>query len=405
MKKKETEFNYSEFEKEAITKLRSGKGFTGEGGALTGLISRIVKAAYEEEISEHLSAKDVPANRKNGYTTKQVKTGLGTIDVSPPRDRNGTFEPVVIKKWERSIAPELESQILALYAIGNSYTDIRNHFNRMYGIDYSEAFLSGITDKVHSEILAWKNRALESIYSVIYLDAIHYKVREDGKVKTKAVYSVLGVDKEGNRDVLGLYIGESEGAHYWARVLENIRDRGVEDVLFFCVDGLNGFSKAIESVFPRSIVQRCIVHMIRTSLKFVNWKDYKKVCQGLRKIYTQDSAAAALEELDSFDKVWGVKYPEIKNKWKKSWMELSPFFDYSQPVRRMIYTTNAVEALHRCLRKTTKTKGAFTNAQALEKQLYLTLQYNTKSWKRKVRGWNSIAQTLSREFSERWGED
>lgn len=405
MKKEQEIFDYDEFEKEAISKLRSGNGFTGEGGALTGLISRLVKAAYEEEITEHLSRDDSPKNRKNGYTTKRVNTGLGPIEVSPPRDRDGTFNPKVIRKWERNIAPELERQILALYGIGNSYSDIRNHFKQMYGVDYSESFLSSITDRVHDEILEWKNRPLDSVYAVIYLDAIHYKVREDRKVQTKAVYSVLGVDLEGNRDVLCIDIGASEGARHWARVLERLRDRGVEDVLFFSIDGLTGFSKAIEEVFPRSIVQRCIVHMVRTSLKFVNWKDYKKVCQGLRQVYTQGTAEDGLEQLERFDRAWGKKYPSIKKKWDKSWSELSPFFDYTEPVRRMIYTTNAVEALHRCLRKTTKTKGAFINSQALEKQLYLTLQYNTKSWKRKTRGWKTIALALNREFPDRMGYD
>lgn len=403
MKKQKTEFDYKEFEKEAISKLRSGSGFTGEDGALTGLISRLVKAAYEEEIQEHLSKEGSPGNRKNGYTKKRVKTGLGVIEVAPPRDRDGTFEPEVIKKWERSIAPELERQILALYAIGNSYTDIRNHLNAMYGVEYSEAFLSSITDRVHEEILAWKNRVLESSYAVIYLDAIHFKVREDRRVQSKAVYTVLGVDMEGNRDVLCIHVGESEGARHWYRVLESLHSRGIEDVLFFCVDGLKGFSKAIEDVFPKAIVQRCIVHMVRTSLKYVNWKDYKKVCKDLRTMYSQDTAEDAQEQLERFDAQWGGKYPEIKKKWEKSWTELSPFFDYSNPIRKMIYTTNAVEALHRCLRKTTKTKGAFINQQALEKQLYLTLQYNTKSWKRKVNNWKTIARSLVEAFPERMG--
>ena len=400
--KKETNFDYTKFEKEAITKLRSGHGFTGKDGVFTSMISRIVQAAYEEELEDHLKEESAVKNRRNGHLSKRIKTGLGEIEVHPPRDRNGSFEPQIIKKWERSIAPELESQIITLYGIGNSYSDIRNHLQRMYGIEYSESFISSITDRVYTEIVAWKNRALESTYSVIYLDAIHFKVREDRKVQTKAVYSVLGVDQDGNRDVLGIYIGASEGARHWARVLENLRDRGVEDVLFFCVDGLNGFTEAIEGVYPDSIIQRCIVHMVRTSLKFVSWKDYRGVCKGLKTIYNQDSEAAGKEALEQFDKEWGTKYPEIAEKWHKSWRELSPFFDYCEPIRRMIYTTNAVESLHRCLRKTTKTKGAFVNEKALEKILFLTLQYNEKSWKRKVRSWPSIAQSLNREFPDRF---
>lgn len=405
MKRKKNQkesFNYAVFEQEAISKLRSGKGLTGEDGALTGLINRIVTAAFEGEITEHLSQEDAPANRRNGYTQKTIRTGLGPVQVSPPRDRNGSFEPELIKKWERGLAPELECQILALYAMGTSYLDISEHMRKMYGLNYSASFISSVTDRVLEEITAWKSRPLDEVYAIIYLDAIHFKVRENRQVETKAVYTVFGVNLEGERDVLGLFIGQSEGARYWARVLENIRDRGVKDVFFFCVDGLNGFSETIESIFPPSIVQRCIVHMVRTSLKYVSWKDYKDVCKGLKHIYTQDSVESAAEQLKVFKDRWADKYPEIAEKWEKSWSELTPFFDWPEAIRRAIYTTNAVESLHRCLRKTTKTKGAFINEQALEKQLYLTLKHNTRSWKRKVRCWPDMARAFRREFSDRF---
>ena len=398
-------FDYASFEKEAVSKLLAGKGLTGEGGALTGLINRIVTTAFESEISEHISNHSTGPNRRNGYTSKKIKTGLGELQINPPRDREGSFEPTIIKKWDRSLAPELESQILSLYAIGTSYQDISEHMKKMYGLSYSPSFISSVTDRVREEITEWKNRPLDEVYAIIYLDAIHYKVRENRQVKTKAVYSVLGITLEGEREVLGLFIGEAEGARYWAGVLENIKDRGVKDVFFFCVDGLNGFSKAIESVYPKSIVQRCIVHMVRTSLKYVSYKDYREVCKDLKLIYTQDSLEAALEHLENFKTKWKDKYPEIANKWEKSWGELSPFFDYPEPIRRVIYTTNAVESLHRCLRKATKTKGAFVSEQALEKQLYLTLKYNEKSWKRKIRSWPEMARTFRREFSDRFPED
>ncbi|MCP4121600.1 MAG: IS256 family transposase [Bacteroidetes bacterium] len=401
---KKASFDYESFEEEAISKLRSGKGLTGEGGALTGLISRIVTAAFEGEISEHLSQEDQGSNRRNGYTNKKIKTGLGPLEVNPPRDRNGSFEPEIIKKWDRNLAPELESQILSLYSIGTSYADISEHLKKMYGLSYSPSFISAVTDRVLDEITAWKSRPLDAVYAIIYLDAIHYKVRENRQVVTKAVYTVLGVDLEGQRDVLGLFIGESEGARYWARVLENIKDRGVKDVFFFCVDGLNGFSQTIESIYPQAIVQRCIVHMVRTSLKYVSWKDYRAVCKDLKLVYTQDSLEAAEEYLNRFKETWNRKYPEIAEKWEANWAELSPFFDYPEPIRRVIYTTNAVESLHRCLRKATKTKGAFISEQALEKQLYLTLQYNQKSWKRKVRSWPEMARTFRRVFADRFPE-
>ena len=399
--KKEEKFNFAKFEKEAIKKLRSGKGLIGEEGALTGLIGRILKAAYEEEINEHISNTELEYNRRNGSTQKKIRTGLGEINVQPPRDRNGSFSPQIIKKWERQIAPELERQILSLYAIGTSTRDISEHMNKMYGVTYSPSFISGITDRIIDEVEIWKSRPLEDLYAIIYLDAIHFKVRENRKVVTKAVYTVFGVDMDGQRDVLGLYIGQSEGARHWGRILENIRERGVKDVIFFCVDGLAGFSEVIEDVYPRSLVQRCIVHMVRTSVKHVAWQDLRAVCKDLKAMYSKDSSESALEELDRFEIKWGDKYPEIAKKWKASWGELSVSFDYPKELRKIIYTTNTVEALHRILRKTTKTKGAFVNDQALEKQLYLTLQHSKKSWQRKTRGWPVIVRVLQREFPER----
>lgn len=399
--KKGEDFDYSSFEKEAIAKLRSGKGLTGEGGALTGLIGRILQAAYEEEIDEHISETKDSNNRRNGKTTKKLKTGLGEVQVEPPRDRQGSFSPQIVKKWERNIAPELERQMLSLYAIGTSYNDISEHLKKMYGVNYSPSFITGVTNRVIDEIEQWKNRPLEDVYAIVYLDAIHFKVRENRQVQNKAVYTVFGVDLEGNRDVLGLYIGQSEGARHWGRILESIKERGVNDVIFFCVDGLNGFTEVIEDIYPRSLVQRCIVHMVRTSVKHVNWKDLRPICKDLKKVYNKDNSDSALSELERFDEKWGSKYPEIAEKWRKSWDELSVSFDYPKALRRATYTTNAVEALHRIMRKSTKTKGAFVNEQALEKQLYLTLQYNKKSWNRKTRGWPEIIRTLKREFPDR----
>jgi len=399
--KKGNKFDYEEFEREAIKKLRLGKGLTGEGGALTGLIGRILEKAYEEEIQEHIEETKGDKNRRNGKTRKTLKTGFGPVEVSPPRDRQGSFEPTIVKKWERSLAPELEQQMLSLYAIGTSYSDISEHFKKMYGVNYSPSFITSVTNKVIDEIEAWKTRPLEDIYAIIYLDAIHFKVRENRKVETKAVYTVFGVDLEGSRDVLGLYVGESEGSRQWGRILENIQQRGVKDVIFFCVDGLTGFKDVIESIFPRSHVQRCIVHMVRTSVKHVSWSDLRAVCRDLRKMYSKDDSASALEQLNRFDEKWGSKYPEIAEKWKSSWNELSVSFDFPDELRRVTYTTNAVEALHRIMRKSTKTKGAFINELALEKQLYLTLQYNKKSWQRKTRGWSAIIRTLKREFPDR----
>jgi putative transposase len=400
-KNKEEGFDYTDFEREAVSKLRSGKGLTGKDGALTGMISRILTLAMDEEMSEHLSESD-DGNRRNGHTSKRVRTGMGEIPIEPPRDREGTFSPQMIPKWQRTLAPEIEQQIMTLYSIGNSYEDIRTHLKEMYGVDYSPRLLSNLTDQVFEEIRAWKSRPLSSFYATIYLDAIHYKVREDRRIITKAVYTVLGVTCDGEREVLGIYIGAAEGARHWSRILESIKDRGVEDVLFFCVDGLKGFADAIGVVFPLSIVQRCIVHMIRTSLKFVSYKDYKEVCKDLKSVYQADEAEDALNQLGVFEMKWMDKYPEIAEKWRKDWRELSPFFDYPEAIRRSIYTTNPVEALHRCMRKATKSKGAFVSDSALEKQLYLTLRYNQKKWNRKIRNWPDMARAYRTEFPERF---
>jgi transposase-like protein len=319
----------------------------------------------------------------------------------PPRDREGTFEPELVPKWGRTITPELELQILELYSLGNSYRDISTHLFRMYGVRYSEAQISTITDRIWEEVLRWQSRALKSLYAFVFLDAIHFKIREDGMVKTKAIYTVLGVDMEGERDVLGLYVGGAEGANTWGRILHDIKDRGVEDVLIFCVDGLPGFNEVIEEVYPMSLIQRCIVHMIRTSLRFVSYRDYKAICRDLRKVYASGSIQEAEEALKQFGQKWDNQYPEIRKKWEKHWLELTTFFGFPAEIRRVIYTTNAVESLHRHMRKATKTKGAFTNEKALLKQLFLTLQRNKTSWARKVFSWPVIARVLHREFNER----
>ena len=400
-KKKDKEpFDYQAFEKDAIAKLKAGKGLIGPDGAMTGMIQRILQAALEGEMDDHMEERDTD-NRRNGYTSKRVQTSVGSIELSPPRDRSGDFDPKIVRKWERRLAPEVEHQILTLYGMGNSYLDISSFIEQMYGVKYSPSLISNVTDRVWEEIDLWKKRPLDTFFPLIYLDAIHFKVRENGRVVTKAIYTVFGVNLEGERDVLGLYIDQAEGARFWGRVLEDIRDRGVEDVLFFCVDGLKGFPNVIQQVFPQSIVQRCIVHMIRTSLRYVSYKDYKKICKDLRVIYTSADAAEAERQLEEFANKWDNQYPEISKKWKASWIELSAFFDYPQNIRRMIYTTNAVEALHRLLRKTTKTKGAIINDEALIKMLYLTLKTNQKTWKRKAREWPQILSTLRREFGER----
>ena len=360
-------FDYGEFEREAIDGLQSGKGLVGTEGVLTSLIQRLVNAALNGEMIGHLREEKLEghANRRNGKLGKQLDTELGEISIETPRDRLGKFEPQLVGKWQRQLGTGLDKQILLMYAKGHSYSDIQYQLKTLYGLDYSTASLSEVTEQVWSEVLAWQQRALQAFYSVIFLDGIYFKTREGGKSMTKVIYSVYAVDAEGRRDVLGVYIRESEGANDWGLILEDLRRRGVEDVLFFCVDGLKGFSDAILEVFPQSLVQRCIVHMVRSSTRFVSDKHIREVCAGLKAIYTAADVTGAEVALSAFKEKWHKLYPDIAKSWEKDWTELVGFLDYTENLRRMIYTTNAVEALHRQIRKVTKTKGSWVNDKAL----------------------------------------
>lgn len=399
-----SDFDYSIFEQDAIKRLYEGDGLVGKDGVLTGMIQRIVNAALLGEVKGHI--KDTRAlgkeNRRNGYTEKTLDTELGPVSISPPRDRDGSFEPQLVNKWSRQLGTGLDKQILTMYANGNSYGDIQHQLKSLYGLDYSPTSIVEVTEQVWPEVLAWQQRPLDSFYTVIFLDAMFFTSREGGKSTKKAAYSLYGIDANGMRDVLGIYIREAEGAKEWGKILEDLRKRGVEDVLFFCVDGLTGFSDAILSVFPMSFVQRCIVHMIRSSTKLVADKDIKKVCVDLRSIYTAADELQAKIALDVFKEKWDKKYPEISKAWEQNWGELVLFMEFGEHTRRMIYTTNPVEALHRQIRKVTKTKGSWVNDKALYKQIYLTLQYGRKGWNRKVFNWSSINRELTERFKERF---
>jgi len=399
-----TQFDYTQFEQEALAGLMAGKSLIGEQGILKGLIQHLVECALDGEMDAHLSAEKSKgkANRRNGHTRKNLRTMVGEVSIQPPRDRAGSFTPQLVSKWERDLDSGLERQILELYSMGNSYEDIRSHVLQMYGVKLSVTQISAITDRVWKEIHQWQQRVLQSFYMVVFLDAIHFKIRTEGVVKTRAVYTVYGVDAEGYRDVLSIEIGEEEGAKHWGRVLEKLQERGVEDVLFFAIDGLSGFRKAIESVFPNSIVQRCIVHMVRSSIKFVAEKDMGEVIADLKAIYTSDTEQQALSALNAFEKKWNDKYASISKAWRSNWMELTAFFGYNRAVKKMIYTTNPIENLHRMMRKTTKTKGAFVSEQALEKLLYLTLKKKRKVWERRIHSTKSVQRCLEREFGERY---
>ena len=402
--KGESEFDYKGFEEVAIGRINKGASLLGADGVLTAMIQRIVNAALEGEVKAHLAdCRDQgEANRRNGHLSKGLNTEVGPVEISSPRDRLGTFTPQIVPKWERSLSGGLSTQILSMYSNGTSIGDIRQQLVRIYGVDYSAGAITAITDEVMPEVVKWQQRPLMCFYVLIYLDAIHYKTRESGTSKTQAIYTIYGIDADGQRDILGLYVGEEEGARHWGLLLEDLKRRGVEDVLFFCIDGLTGFADVISRVFPKAQVQRCIVHMIRTSAQFVADKDIKELCADLRKIYTASDVLQAGLALESFKVKWDKKYPAISKKWEENWGELTHFMEYGPEIRKLIYTTNAVEALHRQMRKVTKTKGSWVNEKALIKQLYLTLIYNEKGWTRKVAGWKVIQLELVDKFEGRY---
>jgi transposase-like protein len=389
---------------EMLSRLYKGDPILGEKGIFTNLLQSFVNAALEGEMDNflHEAKDDSTDNRRNGHTSKSLRSTAGPLSIQTPRDRAGDHEPVIVKKRERELSTGLDEIILSLYARGQSVEDVRFQLHQIYGLEVSAGAISAVTDRVWSEIIEWQQRPLATCYTIIYLDAIHYKVREDGKVIPKAIYTVYSVTVDGQRDILGLYLSQSEGARQWGLILEDIKRRGVEDVLFFSVDGLTGFKDVIEQSFPCSALQRCIVHKIRNSTRYVSDKDIKAVCRDLRKIYTASDRDQALIALEAFGEQWDAKYKEIKPSWEADWDDLMAFMDYGQNIRRMIYTTNPVEAVHRVMRKVTKTKGAWSNDKGLLKQLYLTLKYNEKSWKRTAFNWKVIQRELMEHYGERY---
>lgn len=385
--------------------LYAGKPLFGEEGIFTDLLQQMVDASLKGELDAMLSSESQEsANRRNGYKNKQIRSSGGSLTIRTPRDRDGKYDPILVKNWERELHTGMDEIIISLYAKGMSVSDVHDTIRKIYGVEISESVISSVTNRVLPEITEWQNRPLNSCYVVLYMDGIYYKVRDEGSFRTRVIHTCYGIDTEGNRDILGLYVGPSEGSGNWGLIMEDLRRRGVEDILFCCVDGLRGFREAIENVYPDAIVQRCIVHMVRSSTRFVSSRDISELCRDLKKVYQSSTRENALLALDAFDLKWGKKYPKIKQQWLENWDELMAYMDYSESVRKMIYTTNPVEAVHRIMRKITKTKAAWTNENALVKQLYLALMHNTKSWKKRVVGWSSIKNELVEFFKDRYAK-
>jgi transposase-like protein len=385
---------------EALKAIQSGQAISGKDGVLAPLIKQLTEAALEAELDSHL-ADDVVPNRKNGKSGKTIKTSEGKIDLDTPRDRAGTFEPQIIQKHQTSVSDEIESKILSMYGRGLSYSDIREHVEEMYGISVSTAAISAITDKIIDTVKAWQQRPLDSHYPFVWLDAIHYKVRAQGHYQSRAVYTVLGLNLTGRKEVLGLYLADSEGANFWLGVLTDLQNRGVQDILIASVDGLTGFPEAIQAIFPKTEVQLCVVHQIRNSLRYVGSKHQKAFIVDLKRVYQALNKEAAESALDELEKIWGDKYPIVIQSWRKKWDNLSVYFRYPEPIRKVIYTTNSIEAVHRQFRKLTKTKGGFPNDNSLLKLLYLGIQNASKKWTMPIQNWNLTLSQLAIFFEGR----
>jgi putative transposase len=373
---------------------------------LKDLFKETLQQIFEAEMEEHLGyAKHDPSgnnsgNSRNGYSKKNIKTRFGNTEIDIPRDRNGEFEPQIVKKYETT-SNQLEDQIIAMYAKGLSTRDIEKHMQDIYGIDISPTMVSKITDKILPMITEWQSRPLERIYPIVFLDAIHFKVRQDSRIVNKAAYSVLGITLDGHKDILGIWVGEHESAKFWLNVLNELKNRGVEDILIACKDGLTGFSDAINAVFPQTELQLCVIHQIRNSLKYVPYKYKKEVMADLKRIYqalTLEEAEFAFEE---FKEKWGHKYPIIVRSWENNWLELTAYFKYPHPIRKMIYTTNIIEGYHRQLRKVTKTKTAYPNDEALIKIVYLATMDIYKKWTKPLKDWTSSISQFAIYFSDR----
>jgi putative transposase len=394
------EFDYQKFEREALERLKSGGDLGGKDGILAPLIKRLLETSLEGEMDAHLSTKE-PGNRRNGKLSKQLKTKHGPIELKTPRDREGSFEPEIVPKRKTTLGDGLDEKILALYGMGMSYQDIRSHLVDLYGLEVSAGFVNTITDKVIPVLQDWQSRPLDPMYCMVWMDAIHYKVRQEGRVVNKAVYCVLGIDDQGMKDVLGIYLGESEGAKFWLGVLTDLSNRGVKDILIACIDNLSGFSEAIESIFPKTDVQLCIVHQVRNSYKYVAHKEKKEFGKDLRAIYQASNIQGAEKALDELESKWQDKYPVVIRSWRNNWILLSRYFNYPPMIRRMVYTTNLIEGFHRQLRKVTKTKGAFTSDMGLMKLLFLAQSRLKSTWSSPVNNWPKMHSQLSLYFDGR----
>jgi putative transposase len=378
----------------------------GENGLLKQLTKALVERALEAEMTEHLGhAKHEPVtnpsgNARNGKSRKNLKGDFGELPIEIPRDRHGSFEPQIIAKHQTRWTG-FDDKIISLYARGMTVREIQSHLEELYGTEVSPSLISSVTDAVAEEVKAWQLRPLEPVYPIVYLDCIHVKVRDSGAVRVKAVYLALGINLEGEKEVLGLWIAQTEGAKFWLQVVTELKNRGVQDIFIACVDGLKGFPEAIETVYPKTAVQLCIVHLVRNSLNYVSWKMRKQIADDLKLIYQSATVGEAEQQLAEFEAQWNGDYPSIAPIWRRNWSRVIPFFDYPPEIRRIIYTTNAIESVNMSLRKITKNRGSFPNDEALSKLFYLTLMNISKKWTMPLHDWKAALNRFSIQFEDR----
>lgn len=371
------------------------------------MMSAVMEETLDFEMNEELGyskydyRNKATQNARNGRSKKTMHTSYGDMDIRIPRDRNAEFEPKLIKKYQNTVTQDMENRIISMYAKGMTTSDIEGHFRELYDVEISDSTISRVTDKVLPLVRDWQERPLQEIYSFVFLDAIHFHVRQEGHIVKKAVYVVIGYDMDGYKDVLGMYVGENESAKFWLTVLNGLKNRGVEDILIACVDGLTGFSQAIEAAFPNAEVQRCIVHQIRNSTKHVSYKDKKEMMQDLKSIYTAVNEESALSNLEKFAEKWDNKYSRISKSWRENWAELSTYFKYPSAIRKIIYTTNTIEGFNRQLRKVTKSKSVFPSDESLIKMLYLAMMDITQKWTGRRPDWGQVVSHLEVYFEER----
>lgn len=379
---------------------------TGQNGLLKQLTKRLIEKAMNAEMTEHLGYErydrqdDLTSNSRNGTSNKKVKTEIGDIEIEIPRDREGNFEPQIIPKHQRRFEG-FDEKIISMYGLGFTTRDIQKHLHEIYGVEVSPDLISKVTDAIMEDVREWRNRPLDIVYPIVFFDALVVKGRTDNRVSNKSVYTAFGINMDGQKEVLGLWIAETEGAKFWMSIVTELKNRGLNDILIACIDGLKGFPEAINAVYPETRIQLCIVHMIRNSTKFVTWKQRKEICADLKKIYSAVTEDDGLNALDEFSEKWDGRYPMISKSWRDNWMNLNEFYNYPNYIRKAIYTTNAIESLNASLKKVTKKRSAFPTDDAIYKVLYLALTYASKKWTMPIRDWGSAINQFAIHFGER----